>query len=78
MIYHNIDQSILDEVLHDGDTGWLTVSGAIQESTQEFPDTTFIEVRIVTHRTLTRTIKPAQSNPRTFTGSLAPRHALCT
>ncbi len=53
MIYYNIDQEILDNVLHDGDTAWLTISAAIAESDQGFPDTTFIEVRIATLQTPT-------------------------
>ena len=51
MIYYNIDQTLLDTILGDGETGWLTISAAIGESQQGFPDTTFVEVRIVTHRT---------------------------
>tara|TARA_Y100000389_G_C17471054_1_gene530954 strand:- start:6012 stop:17054 length:11043 start_codon:yes stop_codon:yes gene_type:complete len=43
MIYHDIDQTLLDAVLHEGDTGWLTISAAILESKQGYPDTTFIE-----------------------------------
>jgi hypothetical protein len=44
MIYYNIDSDMLhNEVLHAGDTAWLTISAAIMESQQGFPDTTFVE-----------------------------------
>ena len=46
MIYFDIDEEQLHgEVLHAGDTAWLTVSGAVLNSEQDFPDTTFIEVK---------------------------------
>lgn len=75
MIYFNLDQAILDAVLADGDTGWLTISAAIAESDQGFPDTTFIEVRTHLHTPIcahTYTYRV----PIVFAGSVAPGHAL--
>ena len=69
MIYHNLDQAILDNILGEGETGWLTLSAAIMESDQGFPDTTFIEVRIITHRTRhphTRTHTPEPTHQRSI------------
>ena len=44
MIYYNIDSDYLHtHLLGAGETAWLTISAAIQESQQGFPDTTFIE-----------------------------------
>lgn len=61
MIYHNlIDENILG-LLGEGETAWLTISAAIQESQQGFPDTTFVEVRIATHRTRCPTLEPIHS-----------------
>lgn len=44
MIYYNIDTDYLHQhLLGPGETAWLTISAAIEESQQGFPDTTFIE-----------------------------------
>ena len=81
MIYYDIHQSILDQVLHDGDTAWLTISAAIQESDQGFPDTTFIEVRITFNSppsplpTLSHLL-PIYVVICVLTGHVAPGHTL--
>ena len=43
MIYHDMGEAELSQFLTNDDTGWLALSGAILESSQGFPDTTFIE-----------------------------------
>lgn len=38
MIYYDIDEeSLLAKVLHEGDTAWMTIGGAIMESDQVCP-----------------------------------------
>ena len=43
MIYYNIPQQYLNNLLTGEDTGWLTISAAIMNSAQDFPDTTLVE-----------------------------------
>lgn len=51
MIYHDLGEQELSEFLGTDDTGWLALSASIAESSQGFPDTTFIEVSLLNFET---------------------------
>lgn len=49
MIYRDLDASMTQGLLGEGETAWQVISAAITESEQGFPDTTFIEVKALEH-----------------------------
>jgi len=55
MIYHDLGEQELSEFLGTDDTGWLALSASIAESSQGFPDTTFIEVSLLNFETFHQT-----------------------